>query len=275
MRAAHPLVFVVLASAVTLICFSAVPATTLILTFAQGALAASCVLVFLALAQPDVLSLKIPASPLKPPSIAHPRTLRRARAAILLLSNALFVGVAATLSASGTASGTDALTAAPPATALGVVLFLAICLTTGVFEEGLFRGVMSRGLSDALRREKSKHPELEGALISAAIFGLLHTVGAPGSELAGEVAVVQLALKAVQAFLFGFVMSAVLSSTGSLWPGIALHVGFDVISLGPAFLVTAQMPTTYATGNPIDLAVLLVSVVLLVPLAIKAGKILR
>lgn len=276
-RTIHPLLFVVLATVVAVACFSVVPTTTLGLVFAQEALAASCMLALLALAQPDVLSRKFRRPLDEPPSAIRRSRMSLAFVTVLIFANALLVGIAAALSAGGKIAGDGALAAPtlPTASPGSIALFLAVCLTTGIFEEGLFRGIISRGFSDALRAERRTCPALVGAIASATMFGLLHTVNTPGSELSGEVAFAQLAMKTVQASLFGFVMSAALAHTGSLWTVVGLHTGFNVLSMGPAFMITVKMPSTYATGDPTDLAALLASVVLLVPLAIHAWRVLK
>lgn len=276
-RIIHPLIFVVLATVVAAICFSVVPATTLGLVLAQEALAASCMLALLVLAQPDVLSRRFRRPLDEPPSAIRRSRMSLAFVTAFIFANALFVGIAAALSADGKISGDSALAATTPSPASpgSIALFLAVCLTTGIFEEGLFRSIVSRGLSDALRAEGRTRPVLVGAIASATMFGLLHAVNTPGFELSGEVALAQLVMKTVQASLFGFVMSAVLAHTGSLWTVVGLHTGFNVLSMGPVFVITVKMPSTYATGDPTDLAALLGSVVLLVPLAIHAWRVLK
>ncbi|MEG2025884.1 MAG: CPBP family intramembrane glutamic endopeptidase [Gordonibacter sp.] len=275
-RSRHPLAFVALATLVAVACFTAIPANSLELVGIQTALAASCMVVLLVTAEPDVLSQRF-RRPFAEPA-CETRCVRKTFVFVtgVLFANGLFVGIVTALSITGKLPGEAMQVSAGPAFApLGsIALFLAVCVATGVFEEGLFRGVISRGFSDALRIEGRKSPALTGAIASAFVFGVLHTANAPVAEFAGEVVVAQLVAKTVQATLFGFVMSAVLSHTGSLWTVVLLHIGFNILSMGPAFALTGELPSTYATGDPVDLAVLLISAAFFVPLAVHAWRIL-
>lgn len=156
-------------------------------------------------------------------------------------------------------------------------MFLLLCLATGAFEEALFRGIVFKGFAAALAKEGRNRPVLVAALVQALVFGLLHvttsTSLAPAAS--GAVAAVQTAAKPLQAALFGFVMAGVFARTGSLWLLVGAHAAFNALSEAPLFVLTGSLPSTYATGQPADLAVLLATTVLLVPLAVSAARFLK
>lgn len=148
--------------------------------------------------------------------------------------------------------------------------FLLLCVVTGIFEEALFRGVMFKGLASALRLNGSGHPLLVSALASSVVFGVLHISG--GVPFSGsELVVAQLFAKAMQATLFGLIMAGLFAQRGSIWPVAALHATFNALSEAPLFLLTEQVPLTYASGDPVDLIILAASAALLVPFAIRSA----
>lgn len=147
--------------------------------------------------------------------------------------------------------------------------FLLLCVVTGIFEEALFRGVMFKGLASALRLNGTSRPLLGAALVSSVVFGVLHISG--GVPFSGsELVVAQLFAKAMQATLFGLIMAGLFAQWASIWPAAALHAAFNALSEAPLFLLTGQVPLTYATGDPVDLIILSVSAALLVPFAIRS-----
>ena len=196
--------------------------------------------------------------------------------AVLLLANGLFIGVVTVLRILGEVSNVEFPVLVVPTFApiSNIVLFVALCVATGIFEEGFFRGVLSCGFTDALRMEGKENFALLGAIVSAFIFGFLHVTSVPLGISLNEVMIMQLIMKTIQATFFGFIMSAVLFRTGNLWMVATLHAGFNILSMGPAFVVTGMIPSTYITGDPIDLVVLIVSALLLVPPVVYAWRIL-
>ena len=150
-------------------------------------------------------------------------------------------------------------------------MFLLLCLLTGVFEEALFRGVLFRGFAESLEGAGTRRPLLVAAAASAAIFGVLHVSGAAALPPADAVSLVQLAGKPVQAALFGFIMAGVYAQSGNLWLAVGTHAAFNALSELPSFASNGLLVETYVTGNPADLAVLLGTIALFVPLAAVAA----
>lgn len=358
MRARHPLAYVLVTSVLAITCYNVVPGETLIGMIIQTTAAATCVVVILALVEPQTITFKLHNSPTTQKScnenshgknshnqkfnneklstqnsrnektntqkksdekLSDKKTsgekscnektsngkdggekVRRGRAVAVVLwviliacgcgvatlfTEAAHEGWAAILASNLLNAGEATLpTPSTPSVAslLSSVLanacshpaalggFLLLCVVTGIFEEALFRGVMFKGLASALRLNGSGHPLLGAALASSVVFGVLHISG--GVPFSGsELAVAQLFAKAIQATLFGLIMAGLFAQWGSIWPVAALHAAFNALSEAPLFLLTGQVPLTYATGDPVDLIILAASAALLVPFAIRSA----
>lgn len=151
-----------------------------------------------------------------------------------------------------------------------ILLFVVLCLVTGVFEEALFRGVMFKGFVRPLATSRHAKPLLRAAVVSSCVFGVLHVSGEVPVSGFDEVVTAQVVLKPLQAALFGFVMAGVFARSRNLWLICGLHAAFNALSEGPLFLAEGALPVTYLTGSLTDVALLAASVVLLVPAAAKA-----
>lgn len=268
----HPLAYTGAACALAVACFTVVPAEgldPLVASLVQTAFAALCMLCVLAAFGPSSLHWKMRRG-------TQSRTALFACGVLALV--ALAAGVAAALLSAlgGREVGPLSSFASPMASPGGVALFLLLCLVTGVFEEALFRGIVFKGFAAALKNEERPRPVLVAAVVQAVVFGLLHVTTSTSLESATfTVAVAQTLVKPVQAALFGFVMAGVLARTGNLWLLVGTHAAFNALSEAPLFALTGALPATYATGQPDDLAVLLATTVLLVPLAIHAASCLK
>ena len=154
--------------------------------------------------------------------------------------------------------------------AAAIASIVLMCVLTGVFEEGVFRVAAVEAFEAAFG--DAAHAPLKAAALSAAVFGLLHVSSADAAAASSAVAWAQLAAKPVQAALFGFCLARAYQRTRSLWPLAAFHAMFDVLYLGPTMAATGSLSPTYVTGQPADLAVLVLATVLLIPAAIAAAK---
>lgn len=151
--------------------------------------------------------------------------------------------------------------------ALRAAYVLALCVLTGVYEEGVFRVL-------ALRAFLPHAGPVRAAVASAVLFGLLHgasadfaVAGADGATVA--VAGAQMVLKPVEAGLFGLFMAALFLETGSFWAVALIHAAFDMLRLGPG-LMDGALLGMHATGSAADLAVLAAAAALLAPPAAAA-----
>ena len=144
-----------------------------------------------------------------------------------------------------------------------LLLLLGICLLTGLYEESFMRVLGIGAFEQALDTKRA-------ILASAALFALLH-VGAPDVS-AGQLVLLQTALKFGQALLFGVTLGALYVRTRRLWPCAFIHAGFDVLYLAPNVLLTGMMPETYASGAVGDTVLLAVSVLMLSGIVLKIRK---
>lgn len=157
-------------------------------------------------------------------------------------------------------------------TARTAALAVVSCLATGIFEEGLVRGLLfrlfARGFSDR------KNPLLAAALVSAALFAAFHVTGdfaavAQLSGVAQAIAVFSLAAKAVQAFAFGVLMTAAYLRwyARGAWRALAkislLHAAYDAVAFAPLLITSGTLPSAYATTDPWQLAFMLATVAVL------------
>lgn len=165
---------------------------------------------------------------------------------------------------------------------VGVVQFvqaIALCLLTGVYEEGVFRVLAIDAFTSAFGG--SRRCLLGATVASSVLFGVLHvSVGdavemAGLASVAGSIALVQIAMKSLQAALFGLFMAALYVRTRNVWLLAIVHGVFDMLYLGPSLLGEFEIAQTYVTGNPADLAFLIVTTALFVAPAVAAYKSFR
>lgn len=172
---------------------------------------------------------------------------------------------------------------------------LAEAWEAAVVEEVLFRGVLLWMFLSWARRWSKRHlkqapcadriaglrivndPIYFAIVASSLVFGLMHllpdgSLTASGADAA--VAIVQGVLKVAQATLFGAVMAllVVRSPYGSrplpqralsLVAPVIAHGLFDLLFWGPLLLTGGVLPSTYLTGNAVDLVPLVITTVLL------------
>lgn len=192
--------------------------------------------------------------------------LRFAAIALFLVG---LVGGAMTLLAWLFANGENTAGFAPAALPLtadltkNLLLLLGICLLTGVYEEAFVRVLGIEAFERALDAKRA-------VVASALLFALLH-VGAPDVS-AGQLVLMQTALKFVQALLFGVILGVLYAQTRRLWPCALVHAGFDVLYLGPYVLPTGTMPETYASGTASDTVLLAVTTLMLAGVVLKMRK---
>lgn len=229
-------------------CFSLVPGDSIGDSIVQGAMLAAVALVAVGVSSPRVL---------RAPRVAAARGLGAWTAYVLA------VGLAGGIASFFALSQGAALDVAP----IHVVQVMALCLVTGVFEEGLFRVLALDALVPALGG--GRRGALRAALMSAALFGVLHVSLGEVSAAVDLAAVAQVVLKPLQAALFGLFMAAMYYRTRNLWALAVLHTAFNLLYTGPQ-LLSGGMQQTYVTGSLLDLVVLAATVVLLLPPACVA-----
>ena len=153
-----------------------------------------------------------------------------------------------------------------------LVLLLVVCALTGAFEEAFMRVLAIETFESLLGAggEGADWAVKRAVLLSAVLFALLH-VGAPDAAESAAV-ILQTLVKLAQTFLFGLVMGVLYARSRSLWPCAVAHAGFDALYLGPGVVLTGVLPTTYASGLPIDTALLCATTALLAIVAVATWK---
>ena len=149
-----------------------------------------------------------------------------------------------------------------------IALVLALCLTTGVFEEGLVRVLLMNALVQ--HGPFVKHPWLGAAIASSVLFALLHVSLAALSDF-NTMASLQAVLKLAQTATFGMIMAGLYRVHRSLWQNAIIHAGFNFFYLGPVYLGLVA-PTTYLPGASDDFAVLTLTFILLIPPALMLWR---
>lgn len=144
-----------------------------------------------------------------------------------------------------------------------LLLLLGICLLTGVYEEAFVRVLGIEAFERALDAKRA-------VIASALLFALLH-VGVPDIS-AGQLVLMQAALKFLQALLFGAILGVLYAQIRRLWPCALIHAGFDVLYLAPNVLLAGTMPETYASGMASDTVLLAVTVLMLAGVVLKMRK---
>lgn len=170
-----------------------------------------------------------------------------------------FIGGVALVAFNGFAPAAD-----PNAAVHLVVPVLALCITTGIFEEGFFRVLLMNALVE--HGPFTKRPWLAAAVLSSILFAFLHV---PLVVFSGEnaPALMQALLKLAQTGTFGMIMAGLYAENRNLWPCALIHGVFNAFYVGPVYLGLA-VPTTYVPGSFDDLAVLALTLVLLIPPAV-------
>ncbi len=295
-RARHPLAYVLGAFVIAVVCLNVVPGETTSDSIMQTALGAVAMVLIMALADPMLLKKTQSAAGASKKSNARIVGVLLTVAAVLGLLSVVdpaFFGFAPFAGEVGNLASQSALAVDMPFGAISAiiastdpidllsrcVMLVVLVALTGVFEELLFRGIMFRGLLSAFSANARPHPLLLAAAVSAAVFGMMHVSGSAvamplssASQAEASIMAAQSICKMMEATLFGLVMASLFVRTRNIWIAAAAHAGFNLLSTGPAFLASGTIPSTYATGNPADLAVLVVGVVLLAPLAFSAWK---
>lgn len=247
----HPAFFML---TVVIVCFAAftfIPTSTLFESFVQNFVLGVFILGCLFLWNPS--ACEAPSRPL---------VVFTARKTMYLLVIALILGIVSALLAAFFEPTFDL-------TQLRYLPFLVlICLFTGIFEEGLFRGLVFPLFAHELKAHK--HGVVVAALFSALLFGALHVSNLVTADVGNPIVLGQALAKTLQASLFGFFMAAIFLKTNNIWPIALVHGLYNLFALWPTLLFPGSQATTYLTGSSADLMVLIATTILFAPLAFIA-----
>ena len=155
-----------------------------------------------------------------------------------------------------------------------IVLLLAVlALLTGLFEEAFVRVLGTETVVGGLRARgvEKRRAVLLAAVVTSAIFALLHVgIPAEGSGVAGWF---QMAGRFLQTGLFGFCMAGLYEQSKSLWPCALLHAGFNLLYLN-IFPLLPDVTPVYGSGASSVSVLLIITTICLVPLTVKAYRVL-
>jgi len=121
------------------------------------------------------------------------------------------------------------------------LLWLGYNLSVGLFEETLLRGLCLTLLMVAWRDRKSGL--MKAALTQAVIFGLLHLINLVHAPVVDTVA------QTFYATLLGIGFAGLVAYTGSIWPGIVLHVLINLAGSMNLDLVPGAVNTPGNVGS--------------------------
>lgn len=228
--------------------YAVLPGATLVQSLVQTAVLAAVILGIIAWSAPEVLKCA-GLGPLRAPA--------------LWTAGVGLVGGVLLLALHGPVPEFDPVVLLPR-----IALVLVLCLATGVFEEGLFRVLLMHALVQY--GPFAKHPWLGAALVSSTIFALLHVPLAALSNIV-TLASLQAMLKLAQTAVFGMIMAGLYAAHRSLWQNSFIHAAFNFCYLGPVYLGLAT-PTTYLPGAFDDFAVLILTLILLIPPAVTLWR---
>lgn len=135
-----------------------------------------------------------------------------------------------------------------------ICTFLVGMMMVGVAEEFLFRGVIARTLLEHFGT--SRAGVWKACLVSGALFGAAHLTNIVGSEVFGVL------MQCVFAFSLGTMFTAIYFRTGNLWVTVLLHGSMDIVSMliGGLYGTTtvAESVSTYDASMFVSLAIYLI-----------------
>lgn len=274
---AHRIAVLLVTLALSMVCFQTFAAHTFAGMLAQSAALAAVALAGVAVSDPSALEVRRASSCARACGFGTGAGAKRGADCRLRRWTAyvLVVGLAAGIASAAAAAflPADHFGApegwSPVQTAARFAAVAAICFLTGVYEEGVFRAIAIDALLPAFA--KSRRGVLCAALASSILFGTLHVSAADAAAADGAVTWAQLALKPLQAGLFGFFMAALYVRTRSLWTVAGAHGLFNLLYTGPD-LVWGGLSSSYVTGDPVDLALLAATTLLLALPAVAAAR---
>lgn len=101
-----------------------------------------------------------------------------------------------------------------------IALFVLECLSIGLMEELLFRGLLQDTLTKLF--ESKPHGGIITVIVTSAAFGLIHLFNLfAGAGFGATI------LQVGYSFLIGAMLSAVIMKTGDIWLCVIIHAAFD------------------------------------------------
>lgn len=155
------------------------------------------------------------------------------------------------------------------------VLIALMCVGIGLYEEGLFRGLLLHGMLDICGNDR--RGLYCGVIISAVAFGMAH-IDVTALSISDPLTFVQAFLKAVQTGVYAFFLAGLVLSSKSIMGAAFLHGFDDFLLMVPSMvLLSGSTDVQYvSTGDEaVETIVLyLVIIALYIPLAVIGKRML-
>ena len=157
------------------------------------------------------------------------------------------------------------------------LVFLALALMIGLFEEGLFRGIIVNGLVKVM--PKTKAGLYKAIIISSILFGFVHIMwyllDAEYYSLSG---IVQMMMSIFKIGSIGMLLASIYFKTKNIWACILLHAMIDFILFLINPLTGGVVSHSYVEKGVSESALVisaLVTAIVSIPNAIIAIRIMR
>lgn len=156
-----------------------------------------------------------------------------------------------------------------------VLCAVATCAFTALFEEMLFRGVVIPCV--IAETHQAAFAVRAGALLFAAAhvelaFPCAGPLPAALVQSSTWILLGQFVLKPIQAAFFGFCMGSLYCAARSVKLPVLVHFLFDLLYFAPSLLSAGAFPSTYMSGNLLDLVLLSASVFFLAAAALRLPR---
>lgn len=153
-----------------------------------------------------------------------------------------------------------------------------LCFFVGMFEEGLFRGIVLGAL--LARMGRTRAGVLGAAVVSSLLFGVVHVLPfVIGGQVSDALGLAQAVLKTLQTGIVGLLMAAVFVKTRNIWTVVLVHGLNDLFAMVAEALFAGTVSTQYVNADPTaglaSVVVYLVFLVLYVPVLVSAVRMLR
>lgn len=176
--------------------------------------------------------------------------------------------------AQGLMDGTSQLPEGWPVT---VIQCLALCLTVGVLEEFLFRGLLLGGL--LARWGSDRRGVVASVAVSAAVFGLSHVAGDILTGPYTVSTVTQMVLKTLQTMVFGLLAGAAVVRSRNVWGAALMHAAADALPLTIDTLSGVSQESSYISADDSALPYILLAygiiLALYIPAVVRSVQLLR
>ena len=155
------------------------------------------------------------------------------------------------------------------------ISYFVLCITIGLFEEGLFRGVIFQGL---VRKTGSTRKGIWMAvIISSLIFGFVHVYTYVIGGRYDLVGIIESIGKTIQTGIIGIILAAVYIKTKNFWAIALVHTLNDFFLMQVVMFANANLGGYVLTGSEgiRTIATYIFQIILYIPAIVKSVKIIK